>query len=174
MKPEITELDYFLKMLEDDVRSAKEAYFPRDPKSRREAILSLARYIGYDLASYDEIEARRAIPTLYKRLIIRNTRDNVGPVVDRDEFVSAVERGMEEATRLKTSVDALAEDVSKRRKAYKRRKILVYGLFMLACDAILVAGSWGKVSPSRLILALFLVFCAVFTGYQIDRAFGKE
>lgn len=174
VKPEITGLDYFLKMLEDDVRSAKETYFPRDPKRRRDAILYLARYVGHDLASYDEIEARRAIPILYKRLIIRNSRDDVGPVVSREEFASAVEKGMEEATRLRASVSRLAEDVSKRKRAYRRKKILVYGLFMVACDAILVAGSWGEVSPSRLILAFFLVFCAVFTGYQIDRMFGKE
>jgi len=74
---------------------ARAFYFPTTENERREQNKRLGREIGFGLASYAANERRKVLGTLYSRLIVANSFDCTGVVIDNKDWISALKEGIE-------------------------------------------------------------------------------
>lgn len=74
------------------LRSNRREWFPMDPFRRKEQNLRLAREVGYGLAIFcDWLDIAKG---LYGRLIVVNSLDSVGVVVNNAEWINSIREGV--------------------------------------------------------------------------------
>jgi len=86
-KPTIEE---YLDAVHLALQKNREEWFPMDKSQRREKNLYLAHGIGSALRDYDTETVEKILPSLYSRLIVSNSLDSVGVVLDNRDFINAI------------------------------------------------------------------------------------
>jgi hypothetical protein len=84
----------FVNDIKAALKSNPRPYFPRNKSRRREKNLKLGREIGYGLGPFDDWldVAKRT----YSQLIVINSFDSIGVVIDNDEWIDAIREGVRE------------------------------------------------------------------------------
>jgi hypothetical protein len=85
--------DQYIKNAAAAVRSNRQEWFPMNKQLRRERNLRLASEVGYGLSAYDNWED--AAKSTYSRIIVANSFDSTGVVLDNTEWLDAIRKGVE-------------------------------------------------------------------------------
>ena len=69
-------------------------FFPLDKKLRKERLLRLGKEIGVALAGFDEEDAKDFIQSSYSRILVKNSFDSIGVVLDMANWAKAIREGI--------------------------------------------------------------------------------
>lgn len=84
----------FIANIRDALRSNPRPYFPRSVKRRRKQNLKLGREIGYGLGPFDDwLDVAKGT---YGKIIVANSFDSTGVVIDNKEWIAAIRAGREQ------------------------------------------------------------------------------
>ena len=84
--------EYIVK-LESALRSNPRFYFPMDKEKRKRMNLRLGREFGYGLAIYEDWQT--SAQSTYGSMIVRNSLDSIGVVIDAREWMDAIRKGIQ-------------------------------------------------------------------------------
>jgi len=84
----------FLTEIQAALRSNPRPYFPLDKERRRAQNLKLAREIGFGLGMFQDWETWAT--TTYGRIIVANSFDSIGVVIDNKDWIAAIREGVEQ------------------------------------------------------------------------------
>jgi len=79
----------YLAQVERALYQNRKSYFPMNKKDRERQNLKLGREIGYGLGN----QWKKWASSLYGRLIVRNSLDSIGVVIDNKQWIKAIMAG---------------------------------------------------------------------------------
>ena len=83
----------YLARIEVALRGNPRPYFPMNRERRRNQNLKLGRELGYGLGMFEDWETWAG--TTYGRIVVRNSLDTTGVVLDNKEWIAAIRKGVE-------------------------------------------------------------------------------
>ncbi len=86
----------YVNRIESAINNNRLQFFPLDKELRKERLLRLGKEIGVALAGFDEADAKDFIQSSYSRILVKNSFDSIGVVLDMKDWANTINEGIKQ------------------------------------------------------------------------------